>query len=198
METWDYKLKLLLVGESGVGKSNLLLRYTENTYSDSFISTIGVDFKMKNIILNDRMVKLQLWDTAGQERYRAIVASFYKGAHGIVVVFDLTDINSFLKVKFWLQEIKQKAPEKTSIILVGNKKDLEEQRMVDEKEVKQFADTNNLQYFETSAKTGEGVEPSFVALAQLCLKVVVDGGLGNSPTPGLPEGSGGGGGCCRG
>jgi len=196
----DYSLKILLVGESGVGKSCLLLRYSDNTFSQSFISTIGVDFKMKKVTINDRTVKLQLWDTAGQERYRTIVASFYRGAQGILLTFDVTDINTFLKVKFWLGEIKKNAPEGTCVVLVGNKCDMEDKRMVDAKEAKAFAEKNDLTYIETSAKSGQGVEQAFLALAEECLNVMVSKphtygkgeegvgltgpGSGGQPTPG--------------
>jgi Ras-related protein Rab-1A len=150
-----------------------------------------VDFKMKKIQVNDRSVKLQLWDTAGQgtnsehlfrnyiansyislERYRTIVASFYRGAHGILLVFDVTDINSFLKVRTWLEEIKKNAPEGTSVVLVGNKNDMDSKRMVDSKEAAAFAQKHNIQYLETSAKEGNGIKEAFETLAKECLNVM--------------------------
>jgi len=170
---YDYLLKILLVGESGVGKSCLLLRFAEGTFSQSFISTIGVDFKMKKVTLNDRVVKLQVWDTAGQERYRTIVSSFYRGAHGIILTFDVTDINSFLKVRHWLSEIKKNAPDGTRVLLVGNKSDLQSKRMVDAKEAQSFAEKSGLKYMETSAKDGTNVEEVFTTLGVECLDVVV-------------------------
>jgi len=170
---YDYLLKILLVGESGVGKSCLLLRFAEGTFSQSFISTIGVDFKMKKVTLNDRVVKLQVWDTAGQERYRTIVSSFYRGAHGIILTFDVTDINSFLKVRHWLSEIRKNAPEGTRVLLVGNKSDLQSKRMVDAKEAQSFAEKSGLKYMETSAKEGTNVEEVFTTLGVECLDVVV-------------------------
>jgi len=170
---YDYLLKILLVGESGVGKSCLLLRFAEGTFSQSFISTIGVDFKMKKVTLNDRVVKLQVWDTAGQERYRTIVSSFYRGAHGIILTFDVTDINSFLKVRHWLSEIKKNAPDGTRVLLVGNKSDLQSKRMVDAKEAQAFAEKSGLKYMETSAKDGTNVEEVFTTLGVECLDVVV-------------------------
>jgi len=173
VNAYDYLLKILLVGESGVGKSCLLLRYTENSFSDSFISTIGVDFKIKKVILNDRNVKLQLWDTAGQERYRTIVASFYRGANGILLTFDVTEPNSFLKVRHWLGEIKKNAPEGTCVALVGNKCDLEDKRLITFKEASEFAEQNGLKYMETSAKTSDHVEEAFLMLAKDCLDVLV-------------------------
>jgi len=180
---YDYLLKILLVGESGVGKSCLLLRFAEGTYSQSFISTIGVDFKMKKVQLNDKLCKLQIWDTAGQERYRTIVASFYRGAHGILLVFDVTDINSFLKVRHWLSEIKKNAPEGTSVVLVGNKCDMTSKRMVDFKEAAKFAAENNLKYIETSAKDGTRVEECFMTLGTLCLEAVQSGAMKTETPP---------------
>jgi len=170
---YDYLLKILLVGESGVGKSCLLLRYTENSFSESFISTIGVDFKIKKVVLNDRNVKLQLWDTAGQERYRTIVASFYRGANGILLTFDVTDMNSFQKVRHWLGEIKKNAPDGTCVGLIGNKCDLEDKRVVSFKEANDFATSNGLKYVETSAKNNLHVEDAFLTLAKDCLEVLI-------------------------
>ena len=101
---YDYLFKLLLIGDSGVGKSCLLLRFADDTYTESYISTIGVDFKIRTIELEGKTVKLQIWDTAGQERFRTITSSYYRGAHGIIVVYDVTDESTFANVKQWLQE----------------------------------------------------------------------------------------------
>eukprot|EP01117_Protostelium_nocturnum_P009627 TRINITY_DN3437_c0_g1_i1.p1 TRINITY_DN3437_c0_g1~~TRINITY_DN3437_c0_g1_i1.p1 ORF type:complete len:204 (-),score=66.66 TRINITY_DN3437_c0_g1_i1:181-792(-) len=165
----DYSFKLLLLGESGVGKSCLLIRYAENTFSQSFISTIGVDYKMKKMTVGDRTCKLQLWDTAGQERYRTIVASFYRGSDGILLIFDLTDVNSFLKIRTWIEEIKKNAPEDISVVLVGNKEDIGS-RMVDKAEATAFAQKHGIKYVETSAKSGSGVNEAFQMLAEQCIQ----------------------------
>ena len=127
---YDYLFKLLLIGDSGVGKSCLLLRFADDTYTESYISTIGVDFKIRTIELDGKTIKLQIWDTAGQERFRTITSSYYRGAHGIIVVFDVTDQESFNNVKQWLHEIDRYACANVKKLLVGNKCDLASKRAV--------------------------------------------------------------------
>ena len=127
----DYLFKLLLIGDSGVGKSCLLLRFADDTYTESYISTIGVDFKIRTIELDKKTIKLQIWDTAGQERFRTITSSYYRGAHGIIVVYDCTDQDSFNNVKQWLEEIDRYACDNVNKLLVGNKCDLTAKKVVD-------------------------------------------------------------------
>ncbi|KAH3765245.1 Ras family protein [Pelomyxa schiedti] len=118
---YDYLFKLLLIGDSGVGKSCLLLRFADDMYTESYISTIGVDFKIRTIELEQKTIKLQIWDTAGQERFRTITSSYYRGAHGIIIVYDITDAVSFNNVKQWMQEIERYACDSVNKLLVGNK-----------------------------------------------------------------------------
>jgi len=163
---YDYLFKLLLIGDSGVGKSCLLLRFADNTFTDSFISTIGVDFKIRTMDIDGKRVKLQIWDTAGQERFRTITSSYYRGAHGIIVVYDVTDRVSFNNVKQWLGEIDRYACQSVNKLLLGNKADLAEKRTVQTSEGKDFADSLGVQFLETSAKTSNNVEEAFTTMTR--------------------------------
>ncbi|KAL8554034.1 hypothetical protein ACS0TY_002317 [Phlomoides rotata] len=127
---YDYLFKLLLIGDSSVGKSCLLLRFADDSYVDSYISTIGVDFKIRTVELDGKTIKLQIWDTAGQERFRTITSSYYRGAHGIIIVYDVTEMESFNNVKQWLNEIDRYANDSVCKLLVGNKCDLVESKVV--------------------------------------------------------------------
>ena len=162
---YDYLFKLLLIGDSGVGKSCLLLRFADDTYTESYISTIGVDFKIRTVELDSKVIKLQIWDTAGQERFRTITSSYYRGAHGIIVVFDVTDAESFDNVKQWLNEIDRYANESVNKLLVGNKTDLVGKRVVEYETAKAFADEIGVPYIETSAKNATNVEQAFMTMA---------------------------------
>lgn len=162
---YDYLFKLLLIGDSGVGKSCLLLRFADDTYTESYISTIGVDFKIRTIELDGKTIKLQIWDTAGQERFRTITSSYYRGAHGIIVVYDITDQESFNNVKQWLQEIDRYACENVNKLLVGNKCDLTAKRAVETTAAKEYADQLGIPFLETSAKSSTNVEQAFLTMA---------------------------------
>ncbi|KXS22278.1 GTP-binding protein ypt1 [Gonapodya prolifera JEL478] len=163
---YDYLFKLLLIGDSGVGKSCLLLRFADDTYTESYISTIGVDFKIRTIELEGKTVKLQIWDTAGQERFRTITSSYYRGAHGIIVVYDTTDKDTFHNVRQWMQEIDRYASEGVNKLLVGNKADLVNKRQVETAEAKEFADSLGIPFLETSAKNATNVEQAFLTMAK--------------------------------
>ena len=131
-----HQLKLLLIGDSAIGKTSLLLRYMDDRFSQSFVSTIGIDFKVKLLELDGQKVRLQIWDTAGQERFRTITSSYYRGAHGIIIVYDITDRESFDNVKQWLNEIDRYACENVNKLLVGNKSDMDSKRQVETQEAK--------------------------------------------------------------
>ncbi|KAK4745236.1 hypothetical protein SAY87_011548 [Trapa incisa] len=160
----DYLFKLLLIGDSGVGKSCLLLRFADDSYLESYISTIGVDFKIRTVEQDGKTIKLQIWDTAGQERFRTITSSYYRGAHGIIVVYDVTDQESFNNVKQWLSEIDRYASDNVNKLLVGNKCDLTAQKVVSYETAKAFADEIGIPFLETSAKNSTNVEQAFMAM----------------------------------
>lgn len=149
----DYLFKVLLIGDSGVGKTCLLLKFTDDVFQTSYISTIGVDFRIKTIKLDDgKIAKLQMWDTAGQERFRTITSSYYRGAHGVIIVFDVCDASSFDNVSMWIGEVERYAKPGVPMVLVGNKRDLLEKREVSKEDAQAFADAKGLAYTEVSAK----------------------------------------------
>eukprot|EP00301_Raphidiophrys_heterophryoidea_P023594 c7422_g1_i2.p1 GENE.c7422_g1_i2~~c7422_g1_i2.p1 ORF type:complete len:203 (-),score=70.20 c7422_g1_i2:295-903(-) len=162
---YDYLFILVLIGDSSVGKSCLLLRFADDTYTENYISTIGVDFKIRTIDLDSKTIKLQIWDTAGQERFRTISNTYYRGAHGIVIVYDITNFESFQNVQRWLQEIEKYAKDNVNKILLGNKCDLAQTRAVKDTEGRAFAQARDIPFFETSAKNGFNVDQAFTAIA---------------------------------
>ena len=177
MAEYDHLFKLLLIGDSGVGKSCLLLRFADNSYTDSYISTIGVDFKIRNIELDQKKIKLQIWDTAGQERFRTITSSYYRGAHGIIIVYDITDAESFNNVKNWLTEIDKFASDNVNKLLVGNKSDLSN-RQVETATARDFAASLGIPFIETSAKTASNVEQAFLKMTSDIKARVAEQGAG--------------------
>lgn len=166
---YDHLFKLLIIGDSGVGKSSLLLRFADNTFSGTYITTIGVDFKIRTIDINGEKVKLQIWDTAGQERFRTITSTYYRGTHGVIVVYDVTSAESFVNVKRWLHEIEQNC-DVVSRILVGNKNDCPEKKVVETDDATKFAEQMGIQLFETSAKENINVEEMFNSITELVLQ----------------------------
>ena len=165
MSAYDYVIKLLLIGESGAGKTSLLLRYDRNTFSDVFISTIGIDFKIKYIVIDKKHIKLQIWDTAGQERFKTITSSYYRGSHGVFIVYDITNRISFNNATKWINDISNNIYIDVVKILIGNKCDLSERRAVTTIEGQTLANSYGIQFFETSAKTGENIEKIFETIA---------------------------------
>ncbi|XP_077995431.1 ras-related protein Rab-35-like isoform X2 [Glandiceps talaboti] len=166
---YDHLFKLLIIGDSGVGKSSLLLRFADNTFTGTYITTIGVDFKIRTIDVNGEKVKLQIWDTAGQERFRTITTTYYRGTHGVIVVYDVTSADSFVNVKRWLHEIDQNC-DNVARILVGNKNDCPDRKVVESDDAKKFAEQMGVQLFETSAKENINVEEIFNAITELVIE----------------------------
>jgi len=175
MDNCDYVFKYIIVGDSSVGKSCFMLRFVDNRFKADHDITIGVEFGAKNIKIHKQTIKLQIWDTAGQESFRSIARSYYRGAVGVVLMFDITNKDSFLNVYRWLSEIREQGSTYVSIVLVGNKTDLAGKRMVKSEEAKEFADNQNLKYFETSALSGSNVESVFLATSEGILEKIMDG-----------------------
>jgi len=164
---YDMLIKLLLIGDSGVGKSCLLCRYSDDVFNSNFITTIGIDFKIRTIELDGAKIKLQIWDTAGQERFRTITQAYYRGAMGILLVYDVADDKSFNNIRTWMRNIEQHANEQVVKILLGNKCDnTEDKRMVTKQQGEDLAKEYGIQFFETSAKANINVEDSFNAIAK--------------------------------
>jgi small GTP-binding protein len=161
-------VKLLIIGESAVGKSCILLRFAENTFSETFLSTIGIDFKVRPVEINGEKVKLQIWDTAGQEQFRTITKAYYRGAHGIMLVFDVTKRETFDQTRQWIQSLRDNVSGNVATILIGNKMDMPD-RVISVEEGREMAKEFGVEYFETSAKSGECVESTFMHLAQVIM-----------------------------
>ncbi|XP_059562116.1 ras-related protein Rab-27B isoform X1 [Myotis daubentonii] len=178
---YDYLIKLLALGDSGVGKTTFLYRYTDNKFNPKFITTVGIDFREKRVVYNTQgpngssgkafKVHLQLWDTAGQERFRSLTTAFFRDAMGFLLVFDLTSQQSFLNVRNWMSQLQANAYcENPDIVLIGNKADLPDQREVNERQARDLADKYSIPYFETSAATGQDVERAVETLLDLIMK----------------------------
>lgn len=165
-ENYEKLFKVLIIGDSGVGKSSIMLRYCDDSYEQSYMSTIGVDFKIKSFKINDKVYKIQIWDTAGQERFHTITTSYYRGASGIILVYDITDRTTFTKLSDWIEEIHQHSQPNVPIIFVGNKCDLIDNRQVSYTESKEFAQSKSYEYIESSAKTNTNIDDLFVKIIQ--------------------------------
>ena len=165
-QTYDMLFKVLLAGNTSVGKSSLFLRFVDKIWNDAFVPTIGVDFKIKTLNIDNKNVKLQIWDTAGQERFRTIISSYYRGAHGILLIFDLTQSESFDSLKNWLIEIEKNSSKNVKKILIGNKCDLNDLRKIPINKGKEFADTYNMKFIETSAKNNVNINECFNILGK--------------------------------
>jgi len=168
-------VRLLTLGDSGAGKSSLLLRYTQNDYSSEYMPTIGIDFRLKTMEIDGRVVKVQVWDTAGQERFRTITHNYYRGAHGIALVYDVTHENSFINIRKWIQDVHTFAEQSVNIVLIGNKCDLEQKKVVDSQRGASLAEEYDIKFFETSAKADINVQAAFSSLVEaVCDRLFAD------------------------
>ena len=165
-DDYEFIFKVLLLGNSNVGKSSLFLRFVDDIWNDTFVPTIGVDFKIKTFDIDEKRIKMQIWDTAGQERFKNIIASYYRGAHGILLIYDVTDKDSFKNLSNWLIEIEKNSSKNVLKVLIGNKTDLEEKRVISYNQAKEFADSYGLKYIETSAKKNLNVNEAFATLGR--------------------------------
>jgi len=169
VKDFDYMIKLIVVGSSGVGKSSLLMQFTDSVFEAKMETTVGVEFGVKILNIAGAKIKLQIWDTGGQESFRAITANYYRGAHGGLLVFDVSNRVSFMALDSWLKEIYQYSDPCVTFILCGNKIDLDAQRSVDTEEAEEFAKQNGMLYVETSAKDATNVQGAFNSL---CISIV--------------------------
>ena len=157
MSQLDLHYKLLFLGDSSVGKTSLLIRYTEDKFDNS-LPTLGIDVKYKYLTFENKKIRLDIWDTAGQERFRGIAQNYFRGAHGIIFVFDITNKETFNKLKIWMSDAKQNIMPGTEMVIAENKIDLENKRTISKETIEEFGEKNNIEIFSTSAKTGEGVK----------------------------------------
>jgi small GTP-binding protein len=158
---FDRTCQILIIGDSSVGKTSILTRYTNGTFKEEYLATVGLDYYSKDEIFNNKTINVKLWDTAGQERYKSLTQSYFKNAEGVIVAYDITNTESFDNLKFWINSIKANMENKNifiPVIIIGNKTDMEESREIMTEDAEKFAEENKYKYFETSAKTGEGID----------------------------------------
>nr|XP_009857997.1 ras-related protein Rab-10-like isoform X1 [Ciona intestinalis] len=162
----DWQCKLVVIGDSGVGKTSVMRRFTDNEFSFNFVATIGIDFKVRTIKVKEKMIKVQIWDTAGQERFRSITTAYYRGAKGVIIVYDITSLKSFSHVNNWVINFNRWAGDDVQALLVGNKCDLEDQRVVTKMAGEKLAKEHGMEFSETSAKDCTNVDIAFMRILE--------------------------------
>ncbi|KAJ2220210.1 Ras- protein Rab-14 [Coemansia sp. RSA 485] len=172
---YNYVAKLIIIGDMGCGKSSLLRQFTEEAFSEKTNHTIGVEFGTKIVDVEGEKVKIQVWDTAGQERFRSVTRSYYRGSIGTIFVYDITNRDTFKSLDKWMTDARQLTPSHSIFVLVGNKADREAQRQVSQEEAERYAKEHEMMFVETSAKTGDRVEQTFLQLAEKIVHLVKDG-----------------------
>ena len=172
---FNYLFKYIIIGDAAVGKSNLLLRYAHGQFKDEYQLTIGVEFGAKNISINDKIYRIQIWDTAGQENFRSITRAYYKNSVCALVVYDITNRDSFNNISNWIEDCKNQSPKTIFMVLVGNKSDLSDKRVISIEEGRELAEKYNMIFFETSAKTGDNVDLIFFKSAEEIAKKIEQG-----------------------
>lgn len=189
-EEYDMIFKVVLIGDSGVGKTNILSRYVRDDFSIETKSTVGVEFGSKVLKVNNTNIKIQIWDTAGQERYKSITKAYYKGAKGAFVVYDITRKETFSSVEKWVDELKNSGDEGVCIILLGNKCDLEEQRQVSTEDALRKSDTYKIAFCETSAMQAVNIDKAFTIMVEEIMKQIGKKDENNAQSIGINDKNG--------
>ena len=174
LDEYDFLFKLIIVGDSNVGKTNIMSKYIHNQFNQHSKSTIGVEFGTKIVNIDNKKIKAQIWDTAGQERYKSITSAYYKGAKGALIVYDITNKFSFDSVDKWVQDLNSYGDKNITLLLVGNKSDLEEKRQITKENGEEKAKSFNLGFIETSACSGDNIDQAFVIMLKEVLKKYID------------------------
>ena len=169
-QDYDEKIKLMVLGDSNVGKSSILTKYCKNQFFTKYITTIGIDFQTKYLNINNKKIKVQIWDTAGQERYRVVTKNYFNTSNGFIIIYDITDRGSFNNINNWMEQIESFIGKEVKCILFGNKNDLENKRDVQIEEGKELAKKYNCPFFETSAKEGNNIEEGFKEIIMEIIK----------------------------
>ena len=169
-EDYDEKVKLMIIGDSSVGQSSLLKKYCKNEFSNSYITTVGIDFQVKILTINNIKIKIQIWDTAGEERYRVVAKNYFNTSDGFIIMYDITNRESFDSVSNWVEQIKESTPNYKKSVIFGNKSDLNKLRDVQINEGKELAKKHDFKFFETSAKDGSNLNEGIESLVKDVLK----------------------------